>query len=161
MLTDPQHSCPVLVSWWEGQPAYLGAGPAGGGGGGTRGRGGLVCEGEEKLDGFRCCQQGGPSLPSPASAHARSRGGDRSHLSYFSLVIWSSRECRQARARPGLPVAEAPGARTTSGLRAACCPARWLGATAALGGLTRKGFSDRNPNRWCQRCFPPLFRCVF
>ena len=91
---------------------YLGAGPAGGGGGGggwgrVGGRGGPVCEGKRNRADSGVASRGAPAFRLQPLL-TLSRGGDRSHLSYFSLVIWSSRECHQARARPGLPVVEAP-----------------------------------------------------
>ena len=100
----------------------------------------------------------GPSLPSPSlCSRSVQRWGQNSSVLFFSHHLELTR-AMSGPCTPWLPEVEAPTAGAASGLRATCCPAGWLGAATTLGGITRKGFSDRNPNRRCQGCFPPSFR---
>lgn len=121
----------------------------------------LGVQGKRNRMDSRVASRGGPSLPSPSlCSRSVQRWGQKSSVLFFSRYLELTR-VPMGRSTPRLPAVEAPGAGATSGLRAACRPAGRLSAAATLGGVTRKGFSDRNPNGWCQGCFPPSFRYFF
>ena len=65
-----------------------------------------------------------------ASAHARSRGGDKSSALFFSHQLELTR-VPSGPCTPRLPAVEAPSAGAASGLRVTRCPAGWLGAATS------------------------------